>query len=44
LQTIIILFNLFVFIISFRENKTALENCEANIKNTEELIHQKVVK
>tara|TARA_B110000967_G_scaffold7004_1_gene7034 strand:+ start:1152 stop:2039 length:888 start_codon:yes stop_codon:yes gene_type:complete len=44
LQTIIILFNLFVFIISFRENKTELENCEANIKNTEELTHQKVVK
>ena len=38
-QTMLILFNLFVFIVSFRESKTELENSERNIKNIEEFTH-----
>jgi len=36
LQMLIILFNLLVFIVSFRENKKELENSEKNINNIEE--------
>jgi len=35
----LILFNILVFIISFRESETELKNSETNIKNTEELTH-----
>jgi hypothetical protein len=38
-QTMLILLNLFIFIVSFRESKRELENSENNIKNTEELTH-----
>jgi len=38
-QTILILFNLFVFIVSFRESEIELKNSISNIKNIEELIH-----
>ena len=38
-QTLIILFNLFVFIISFRENEKGLRNSSSNIRNTEDLTH-----
>ena len=38
-QTMLILFNLFIFIVSFRESKRELENSENNIKNTEEFTH-----
>ncbi|MDB9795824.1 glycosyltransferase [Pelagibacteraceae bacterium] len=38
-QIIIVLFNLFVFIVSFRESETDLKNSVSNIKNTEELTH-----
>jgi len=40
----LILFNLFVFIVSFRENEIELKNSELNIKNTEELTHYEVEK
>jgi hypothetical protein len=43
-QIILILFNLFVFIVSFRESEIELKNSDLNIKNIEELTHQKVVK
>lgn len=39
LQIMIILFNLFVFIISFRENEMKLKNSETNIKDIEEFTH-----
>ena len=38
-RIVLILFNLFVFIVSFRESETKLKNSELNIKNTEELTH-----
>ena len=38
-QTLIVLFNLFVFTISLRESKTNLRNSNSNIKNTEDLTH-----
>ena len=38
-QALIILFNLFVFIISFRENEKGLRNSSSNIRNTEDLTH-----
>ena len=38
-QIMLTLFNLLVFIISFRESETKLKNSESNIKNTEELTH-----
>tara|TARA_B110000967_G_scaffold33650_1_gene32347 strand:- start:3653 stop:4525 length:873 start_codon:yes stop_codon:yes gene_type:complete len=38
-QIMLILFNLFVFIISFRENEIELKNSESNIKNIEEFTH-----
>jgi len=38
-QILIILFNLFVFIVSFRESKTELESSELNIKDIENLTH-----
>jgi hypothetical protein len=38
-QTILIFFNLFVFIISFRESETKLKNSESNIKDIQELTH-----
>jgi len=43
-QIMLILFNLFVFIVSFRENEIELKNSELNIKNTEELTHYEVEK
>ena len=39
LQIIITLFNLFVFIVSFRENALELKNSESNIKNVENITH-----
>jgi polyisoprenyl-phosphate glycosyltransferase len=38
-QIMLILFNLFVFIVSFRESKKKLENSEFNIKNIQEFTH-----
>ena len=38
-QIILILFNLFVFIVSFRESDKGLKNSESNIKNIEEFTH-----
>ena len=38
-ETMLILFNLFVFIISFRESKTELIKSESNIKNIVKLTH-----
>jgi len=38
-QIMLTLFNVIVFIISFRESETKLKNSESNIKNTEELTH-----
>ena len=38
-QILITLFNLFVFIVSFRESKTELESSELNIKDIENLTH-----
>ena len=38
-RIVLILFNLFVFIVSFRESETKLKNSELNIKNTEEFTH-----
>ena len=38
-QIMLTLFNVLVFIISFRESETKLKNSESNIKNTEELTH-----
>ena len=38
-QIMLILFNIFVFIISFRENETELRNSDLNIRNTEEFTH-----
>ena len=38
-QIMLILFNLFVFIISFRENEIELKNSESNIRNIEEFTH-----
>jgi len=38
-QTMLILFNLFVFIISFRESETDLKNSDSNIMNIEEYTH-----
>tara|TARA_B110000971_G_scaffold193134_1_gene205870 strand:- start:1002 stop:1889 length:888 start_codon:yes stop_codon:yes gene_type:complete len=43
-QIMLILFNLFVLIISYRENEIELKNSELNIKNTEELTHYEVEK
>ena len=39
LQTMLILFNIFVFSASFRESEKKLNNSESNIKNTEEITH-----
>ena len=38
-QTLLALFNLGVFVVSFRENEKDLRNSESNIKNIEELTH-----
>ena len=38
-QLSLILFNLFVFIVSFRENEKELKDSELNIKKIEELTH-----
>ena len=38
-QIMLVLFNLFVFAVSFRESEVALKNCEFNIKTIEELTH-----
>ena len=38
-QTLLILFNLFVFIVSFRESETELKKSNSNIKNVEEFTH-----
>ena len=38
-QTLIVLFNLFVFTISLRESKTNLRTSDSNIRNTEDLTH-----
>tara|TARA_B100000767_G_scaffold265972_1_gene282720 strand:- start:2836 stop:3708 length:873 start_codon:yes stop_codon:yes gene_type:complete len=38
-QTAVVLFNLFIFIVSFRESEKELKNSDLNIKNTEELTH-----
>ena len=38
-QTMLILFNLFVFIVSFRESKKELIKSELNVKNIENLVH-----
>jgi hypothetical protein len=43
-QTLLILFNLFVFIVSLRESEYELKNSETNIKNIKEFTHTKVVK
>tara|TARA_B110000259_G_scaffold71969_1_gene84623 strand:+ start:1368 stop:2240 length:873 start_codon:yes stop_codon:yes gene_type:complete len=39
IQIVLILFNLFVFIVSFRESETELNKSELNIKNIEEFTH-----
>jgi glycosyltransferase involved in cell wall biosynthesis len=39
LQIVLILFNLFVFIVSFRESETGLKNSKSNINNIEEITH-----
>jgi len=44
LQIMITLFNIFLFILSFAESETELKDSESNIKNIEEVAHQKVVK
>ena len=38
-QIMLILFNLFIFIVSFRESEKELKNSVSNIKNTEEFTH-----
>jgi hypothetical protein len=38
-QMMIILFNLFVFITSFRESEIELKNSDLNIKNVEKFTH-----
>ena len=38
-QIMIILFNLFVFIVSFRENEIELKKSDLNIKNIEDITH-----
>ena len=38
-QTTIVMFNLFIFIVSFRENKTELRNSELNIRNIDKITH-----
>jgi len=38
-QMMIILFNLFVFITSFRESEIELKNSDSNIKNVEKFTH-----
>ena len=38
-QMLLILFNLFIFIVSFRENEKELRNSESNINNIEEFTH-----
>jgi len=38
-QTMLILFNLFVFIVSFRENEIELKKSDSNINNIEEFTH-----
>ena len=38
-QTMLILFNLFVFIVSLRESEYELKNSEKNIKTIEEFTH-----
>tara|TARA_B100000780_G_scaffold278313_1_gene251424 strand:- start:1814 stop:2701 length:888 start_codon:yes stop_codon:yes gene_type:complete len=43
-QTSVVLFNLFIFIVSFRESEKELRNSELNIKNIHDLTHQIVVK
>mgnify|MGYP006101628901 CR=1 FL=1 len=43
-QIMLILFNLFIFIVSFRESEKELKNSVSNIKNTDEYTHSKVVK
>jgi len=43
-QIILILLNILVFTVSFRESETKLKNSDLNIKNAEEFTHEKVVK
>ena len=43
-QMILLLFSIFVFIVSLRESEIELKNSESNIKKIEEFTHQKVVK
>jgi hypothetical protein len=38
-QILTILFNIFIFIVSFRENEKELENSELDIENIENLTH-----
>jgi len=38
-QSLIIFFNLLVFIASFRESETELKNCELNIADSENFTH-----
>jgi hypothetical protein len=38
-QAILILFNIFILTVSFRENETELKNSESNIQSVEELIN-----
>jgi glycosyltransferase involved in cell wall biosynthesis len=38
-QIMLILFNLAIFIVSFRESEIELKNSESNVKNVEEFIH-----
>ena len=39
LQTLTVLFNILVFIVSFRENEKELKNCKLDIASTESLAH-----
>jgi len=43
-QITLVLLNLFIFIVSFRENVKELRNSETNIKNIETITHLKVAK
>ena len=38
-QTLIVLFNIFIFVVSFRESKKDLENSQLDITNIEDLTH-----
>jgi glycosyltransferase involved in cell wall biosynthesis len=43
-QILIVLFNMLVFVVSFRESEKELKNSKLDIANIENLTHQKVVK